>query len=229
MLVLKTSSLQENHAPAFDPSIMEFAAYTGQPYEFAVGASDTDGDALTFSASDPEHGEVVALGGGRFVYISDEGFTGVDAVRIEVSDGNGGSDFMTFVATVNASPPDGSQSPETPPVEGEPPVPNQGEPGNRPAEAETPSEPVGGRILPIKSSAGGSGAPGDGEASNPPFESGNPIAPRGMELPIRGSASTGPISSPQSGEAPGTGMVLPIFGPTAMDALPFDAMPVTFG
>ncbi|MDE8653230.1 Ig-like domain-containing protein [Novosphingobium album (ex Liu et al. 2023)] len=63
----------------------------GGPARFAIGASDRDGDALTYSASAPAHGTVAFAPGGIATYLPDAGYKGDDAFTITVADGHGGT------------------------------------------------------------------------------------------------------------------------------------------
>ncbi|MGR3316434.1 MAG: tandem-95 repeat protein [Roseovarius indicus] len=71
-------------------------------------ATDSDGDRLTFSIeTPPEHGRVVLLETGEYVYEPDEGYTGEDSFTYTVRDGRGGVDSGTVslsVAPVNDAP-----------------------------------------------------------------------------------------------------------------------------
>ncbi len=90
-----------NDAPVFDPSILEFATTAGTPAGFAITASDIDGDSLTYSAADPDHGSITGGTDGQFTYTPAPGYLGIDVVSVTVSDGHGGSDTKHLVVTVN--------------------------------------------------------------------------------------------------------------------------------
>ena len=56
-----------------------------------VSATDTNGDSLTYAASNPAHGVVVPTDvPGQFIYYPEPGFAGSDSFNVTASDGNGG-------------------------------------------------------------------------------------------------------------------------------------------
>ncbi|WP_213879329.1 Ig-like domain-containing protein [Pseudomonas sp. dw_358] len=66
----------------------------------ALVASDSDGDALTFSASQgPIHGSVTVNPNGTFTYTPGAGYSGVDTFTYQVRDADGG--IATAVVTLN--------------------------------------------------------------------------------------------------------------------------------
>lgn len=72
-----------------------------------VGATDIDGDTLTWSVSSaPENGVATVSGSGAmpgvFTYTPATNFNGVDNFTVQVDDGNGGTDTIGVNVTVNA-------------------------------------------------------------------------------------------------------------------------------
>ncbi|MCB2078137.1 MAG: cadherin-like domain-containing protein [Novosphingobium sp.] len=90
-----------NDAPTIAPSTGTLVAFSGSSADFSVGATDIDGDTLSYSASGNEHGAVENGGEGEFTYTPDPGFLGVDTVTVTVADGHGGTAQQTWVITVN--------------------------------------------------------------------------------------------------------------------------------
>lgn len=79
----------------------------GVAKQFTIGATDADGDKLTYSFTSALHGNVTALGDGVFSYTPTAQYTGSDSIRVTASDGRGGSvtQSVTFtVAGVNTPP-----------------------------------------------------------------------------------------------------------------------------
>lgn len=70
----------------------------------ALGASDPDGDPLTFSLikfGGPDHGTLV-ISGGTATYTPAARYSGTDSAQIQVSDGKGGTALATLPITVRA-------------------------------------------------------------------------------------------------------------------------------
>ncbi|MBE9557713.1 MAG: tandem-95 repeat protein, partial [Proteobacteria bacterium] len=64
--------------------------------------SDADGDVLTMvGKTNPPSGWLFGRENGRFYYVPNFGFTGVDSFDYTISDGNGGVDTATVTITVN--------------------------------------------------------------------------------------------------------------------------------
>ena len=74
-----------NDAPSVQPSTQVVAATIGMSADFSVGASDVDGDALSYSASDPAHGTISGGAGGQYTYTPDAGYLGTDSITVTVS------------------------------------------------------------------------------------------------------------------------------------------------
>ncbi|PSV27415.1 tandem-95 repeat protein [Photobacterium sp. GB-56] len=65
-------------------------------------ATDVDGDSLTFTqSSNPTNGTVTVNTDGTWTYTPNSDFNGDDSFKVEVSDGNGGTDTITVNVTVN--------------------------------------------------------------------------------------------------------------------------------
>lgn len=80
-------------------SVAEDATVAG-----AVGASDADGDALSYSvASGPAHGTLTLdAATGAYTYLGDNNFGGADSFDITVSDANGGQVTQHVDVTINS-------------------------------------------------------------------------------------------------------------------------------
>ncbi|BAI73768.1 calcium binding hemolysin protein (plasmid) [Azospirillum sp. B510] len=78
------------------------------PLAGTVGASDPDGDALSYGiGAGPAHGRLVLGDDGRFTYMPDADYAGGDSFRIDVADGRGGISSQTVtvaLAAVNDAP-----------------------------------------------------------------------------------------------------------------------------
>ncbi len=75
------------------------AAGKGVTHARLPGASDVDGDVLSYAlSSDPRSGSVAVSGDGMFVYTPRSGFIGDDSFSYSVSDGMGGS--STYIARI---------------------------------------------------------------------------------------------------------------------------------
>jgi hypothetical protein len=69
----------------------------------SVGASDVDGDRLTYALTGPPaHGTASVTGSGDFTYLPAADFNGADRFTITVSDGRGGTAVAAIDVTVNA-------------------------------------------------------------------------------------------------------------------------------
>jgi VCBS repeat-containing protein len=80
-----------------NPSTNEDTVLVGQ-----VSATDTDGDALTYSAtSQPTHGTLVFNANGTYSYTPAANFNGTDSFTYKVADGDGGVATATVTITVN--------------------------------------------------------------------------------------------------------------------------------
>ena len=89
-----------NDAPVFgqcgDVTTPEDTAIT-----VTVPATDDDGDALTFSGTSSNPNVTVTVGvGGQFTLTPAQDWNGQTTITITVSDGNGGTDSLTFLCTV---------------------------------------------------------------------------------------------------------------------------------
>ena len=86
------------------PAAADQALFTAQgtPLSGTVGASDVDGDPLTYALSGgPAHGTaVVDPASGSFTYAPGTAFTGVDSFSVQVADGQGGTATATVSITV---------------------------------------------------------------------------------------------------------------------------------
>ncbi|WP_036991111.1 cadherin-like domain-containing protein, partial [Metapseudomonas furukawaii] len=72
------------------------------PVSGQLGATDPDGDSLTFTAGDaPRNGTVVVNPDGSYTYTPNANFNGGDSFTVIVSDGNGGTDTLTVTVGVN--------------------------------------------------------------------------------------------------------------------------------
>ena len=68
----------------------------------SVGATDADGNTLTYTVSGaPTHGSVAIDTAGGFSYTPAPNYAGLDAFTITVSDGEGGEDTATINVTIN--------------------------------------------------------------------------------------------------------------------------------
>ncbi|PSV31613.1 tandem-95 repeat protein, partial [Photobacterium sp. GB-210] len=67
-----------------------------------LSATDVDGDSLTFASStNPTNGTVTVNTDGTWTYTPNSDFNGDDSFKVEVSDGQGGTDTITVNVTVN--------------------------------------------------------------------------------------------------------------------------------
>lgn len=82
-----------NHAPLPEVMVQNLVVLAGEARSVVVGASDTDGDRISYSASDAwwGGGTVAKAGEGEFVYRPDRSFTGWDRFEITLSDPKGGA------------------------------------------------------------------------------------------------------------------------------------------
>ena len=90
-----------NDAPIFastPPLIVSRESET----DFTVTATDAEGDDLTFTANQPDHGAVSGGEGGKFTYLPDSGYLGSDSIIVTADDGYGGTAVQTIRITVTA-------------------------------------------------------------------------------------------------------------------------------
>jgi hypothetical protein len=102
-----TTVVPENNPPVFisTPASMQDTGYLGVPYEDTIAATDPDDDPLTYTILSGFNDMIMS--DNAIVWtpqISDTGIT--KEIRIEVSDGNGGSDTLHWNVQVLASQPD---------------------------------------------------------------------------------------------------------------------------
>jgi large repetitive protein len=92
-----------NADPVTDESL-SLSTDEDQDISFDVSAYDPDGDALSYSATVPEHGNVVQDGNipGRFTYTPDANFYGQDSFTVTIEDGNGGTTTQFVTVDVAA-------------------------------------------------------------------------------------------------------------------------------
>ncbi|MGG4145289.1 tandem-95 repeat protein, partial [Paenibacillus algorifonticola] len=100
-----TSTVSITVDPVNDPPVTSDDTATTNKNEKTTGqvrASDVEGDALSYSISQPAaHGTAaVNPATGLWEYDPDEGYHGQDVFKIEVSDGNGGTATSTISVTV---------------------------------------------------------------------------------------------------------------------------------
>jgi len=65
-----------------------------------ITATDADGDALTYTVTQPAHGTVVVNPGGTYTYTPAANYNGADSFTATVSDGKGGTTTITINITV---------------------------------------------------------------------------------------------------------------------------------
>ena len=89
-----------NNPPTAEDASFETAEDTVLPRSLP-GASDPDGDAVTYAlAGAPEHGSVAVSASGTFTYTPDADYSGPDSFTYTVADGNGGSATYTVALTI---------------------------------------------------------------------------------------------------------------------------------
>jgi T1SS-143 domain-containing protein len=89
----------------FDPVAGKYVLTTDEdtPVTGRVGASDVDGDVLSFGPGQaPQHGTVVIQADGSWTYTPDRDYNGPDAFTVLVSDGKGGT--ATAVVEIGVQP-----------------------------------------------------------------------------------------------------------------------------
>ncbi len=90
-----------NNSPTFTATTMIGIATVGKLYSDTLKASDPDGDALTFSFLDSVAG--MSLTDSVISWVPQEIDTGIQAVKVQVSDNKGGYDSLGWIITVNDS------------------------------------------------------------------------------------------------------------------------------
>jgi hypothetical protein len=97
------SPIISNHAPIAVGRALEFSY--NSPYTFNLGASDVDGDNLTYILGVPTHGTITSLANGKFSFTppSTEFYSSV-SFNFKVNDGKTDSDAVTV--TINIVEPD---------------------------------------------------------------------------------------------------------------------------
>jgi VCBS repeat-containing protein len=75
-------------------------ASNGAAVDFAITATDVDGDTLTYTFSGTGSDNITAKAGGGYTYTPDKGFTGTDTFVITANDGNGGTDTQSVSVQV---------------------------------------------------------------------------------------------------------------------------------
>jgi len=80
-----------NVAPVAEDLVQNLLVMNNAPRAVVLNAQDADGDAISYSFTDPEHGSVSQDAENRFIYKADVDYVGTDAFRITLSDGEGGT------------------------------------------------------------------------------------------------------------------------------------------
>jgi RHS repeat-associated protein len=93
-----------NRAPAIT-TVPDVEAIAGQPYVYNVGASDPDGDPLTFSLPAGPAGMVIDPETGSITWSPAADESGSRSVTVRVEDGRGGSAEQRYVLSVVVAPP----------------------------------------------------------------------------------------------------------------------------
>ncbi|MEZ5744556.1 MAG: Ig-like domain-containing protein [Sphingomonadaceae bacterium] len=75
----------------------------GTTITFEVGASDPDGDPLSYSVTNPGNGTAAVTTSGFITYTPDQGFSGQDEFAVSVTDGKGGLAAMSVSVSVAAA------------------------------------------------------------------------------------------------------------------------------
>ena len=91
-----------NDAPFFGLSERSLSTSENTGVDFSLMATDLDGDTLTYTPSNPDHGTIVTGQTGIITYVPDAGFIGTDSFTYEASDGHGGTATQSFTVTVTA-------------------------------------------------------------------------------------------------------------------------------
>ena len=95
--------LPVNDAPTAASGAASTAEGQALNAQLLPGASDIDGDAVGYAKlTDPVHGRLTVFADGRYTYIPEAGFVGLDAFSFVVSDGRGGENAYTFTVDVQA-------------------------------------------------------------------------------------------------------------------------------
>lgn len=104
--------LEPNAAPTVTAS-QEVSTKVGIATQVTVVASDSDGDPLSYSASNPAHGSVTGGSGGVFTYTPSKGFSGNDSFVVTVNDGHGNTANQTVhVDVAFVAPPSAGSNPD---------------------------------------------------------------------------------------------------------------------
>jgi RHS repeat-associated protein len=93
-----------NQAPRFT-TVPAVEAIDGRPYVYNAGATDPDGDALTFSLVTAPTGMAVDASTGRITWTPTAADVGTQTVIAQVDDGRGDSTQQRFVLSVTEPPP----------------------------------------------------------------------------------------------------------------------------
>ena len=96
----------DNLAPVADVMVKNLRVLNNATRAIVVDGQDADGDAVSYTFSDPEHGAVVRDTEGRFIYTPETDYFGLDTFRITLSDGEGGTsvqDVNLFVVDAVAT------------------------------------------------------------------------------------------------------------------------------
>jgi len=91
-----------NDAPTFALSQQGLTTQSGVPVSFVSGATDIDGDTLTYTVSTAAHGTIATDGPGSFQYAPTAGFSGTDTFTITAADGKGGTATQTISVVIAA-------------------------------------------------------------------------------------------------------------------------------
>ena len=89
-----------NDAPVFAQAVASFTSDEDQPLTFDPGATDVDGDALTYAAGPVANGTVTVGSDGRITFTPSQDFYGQTSFVLTASDGNGGVASQTVTVTV---------------------------------------------------------------------------------------------------------------------------------
>jgi gliding motility-associated-like protein len=91
-------TITPNHIPTIT---LRQTTMEDSPIYDSVGASDDDGDTMTFSKSvDPAHGVLIVNPNGDYLYTPDKDFNGKDSFTIIANDGKGGLTPVKIIVTV---------------------------------------------------------------------------------------------------------------------------------
>ncbi|WP_257558340.1 tandem-95 repeat protein [Sphingobium sp. CFD-2] len=92
----------ENDAPTFSSATRSLTTSEDEAVSFAPGASDVDGDALTYAVSAATGGSAAVGADGRVTFTPTADFSGDASFVLTASDGNGGTVTQTVNVTVTA-------------------------------------------------------------------------------------------------------------------------------